>query len=411
MSRRFSGNADHGRTEWRILISPYCANGVRGVEVTDQGSTERRYWKDDVVEMLATCNRYKRDIRAGRRRVKNYEEFKAGRILYVRARTQHAQEARDWFDARRKAAKELEALYNRRYKQVLQRCEDLGYWFVRDIEDLNRSLDDGIFQYLSEFYKHDITDYAWERMKPALEPCLLDWRCSWPVDQHVISQRMLLIKDTYDDYKRTLHPIEWLRLPPLKMISMMPAFRSLIYDKPDIPLDRLRCDEAARDLPQFISTYYANVKDVLLRTMGEAINLTRGTANQMVVTDDHLALASSAFYMRRDDLFCSLTDVLGQLSYSEAEDRRGYGGRFWLQLQDPEQFHYGLRLFKWDRIGHAICQNLAIALGLDPQATRPEDLDALDRYFFCRSEHCMAECIAMPWRRVVSINVIVGSFK
>ncbi|KAH9922959.1 uncharacterized protein B0H18DRAFT_1016362 [Fomitopsis serialis] len=370
----------------------------------------KSYWRPDVVTMAETCYNYRKDINSRKRGAKQaFEKFKREQIQHVRARTEHAQKCRDWERIR---WEELEGARKRQNGDFAQRCRALGY----DGEDIaavmplmpprSRCLDAKTIEYLWQYC--DLKSrmmVIWKHVRPAIEPYITEQQ-SYHLEaeyNNIIMERTALVTKVYDDYKRTLRPVEWLRLPPPIFLFTTPTFWSLIYDNLDTQLQRSQCDIAALELPGIISAYQRNVKATLLRAMGqlEAVNPNGGASagglpgQRTEELDSRVLLASSTFTFIMDhdvgglESCCALEDVLARLSVSPSFFLNRYSlcKMFWLRLQDPEQHRYADRQIKWDRKGHQIIKGIATALGLKliPHALR--------------SNHPSYE--RMSWRKVV----------
>ncbi|KAH9831378.1 uncharacterized protein C8Q71DRAFT_861748 [Rhodofomes roseus] len=344
----------------------------------------KRYWKSHIVRVAKKCAGYEADIQSGKRGAKAaYERFKKEQTDSARAISQHAQKCYEWIHTRYQEEKQRR---ERRYKQVERRFMHLGY-AENDIQKI-KTMDLAV----QELEKGDVTDQNWEHIRHALEPFIVDASCgrierdAGPGHRETIQTRKVLVKETYEDFKRTLQPIQWLRLPPVDMIYTMPTFRSLIYNDLDAVLIRAQCDAAARELPDFISTYHDSIMAALRRAYKEMWTFDSGE-DWPEGADKNLHWACSIFRTRSWDthFFCGADDVFAQLSCI----REGRKDKlFWLQLQDPED-RSQLRPFIGDSVGYAVVQKLSSTLGLDPRKALPKELDKLNRLVFCPSVRCM----------------------
>ena len=155
---------------------------------------------------------------------------------------------------------------------------------------------------------------VWAHVRAVYEPIIVE---NFVRDAHRASasldKRRSVIQDVYDGYKRTLPPIEWLRLPPLDVVCMMPAFRRLVCQDRNIPLTQAQCDEAVTTLPSAITAYQLSIKVALLRAMGETVEIEGRVIKWPADADDRLGLASSVFLFI-DHCLSSADTVYAQLS-------------------------------------------------------------------------------------------------
>ncbi|EPT00224.1 hypothetical protein FOMPIDRAFT_89701 [Fomitopsis schrenkii] len=373
---------------------------VTTLYMLDDDAYDEKYWFEaDILATHAKCMRYNEDIRLNKPGAKKaYEDFKAARYRYMKLVQEHVQKVYD----------HGEALKRKREEEINDRFGKLGYSKSTIRRGIKCSLDRGLINYLTQCISRlKLIDADWQRIRFAHEPNIALWYCRELQYSHgvVIDARVKLVESVYDDYKRTLRPIEWLRLPPVGAVCMVPSVRDLVFKDFDTTLDRARCEETLRILPDVISAYLTSVKVLSLRALGETVQLQDAVANWPAGADDRLALATSVFSYYDGGHAISYNGLLARLSELGADILEP---RSWLveesistRLLDARYHCESEYLPRLDSRGRSITIGLATALGLDPDTARPEDFDALDRRFFCRSEACLRKFIAMSWRDAV----------
>lgn len=247
---------------------------------------------------------------------------------------------------------------------------------------------------------------VWARVKNPLTRVIEATRCR-RLERNAaatIDARKRLVKNAYNVYKRSLRPVDWIHLPPPQLIYVIPAFRDLIYTKPDEQLDQATCDEAAERLPGYISTFMNALKRRMLQEMADSATprTRRGKKAKRVPKNeraDKLFLATSVFSATGPGNLHSFDDVAAYLSEREMYDTRDTGS--FIPLLETQAWGQWDRLCAFNSVGSQIAEALVIALGLDPATARPQDLDEMDRRFVC--EYCTGlDVRAYNWRRMVS---------
>ncbi|KZT68338.1 hypothetical protein DAEQUDRAFT_766343 [Daedalea quercina L-15889] len=129
--------------------------------------------------------------------------------------------------------------------RVARRFREVGYE-NEDIKVIRLNADVNI--------ERNLTARVWRRIKLPLElPIRVAlYKRLEREAADVIIARKALVKKTYDGYRRTLSPMDSVRLPPPELVYVMPAFRSLIYSNLDAPLDQATCDNVGRQLPEHL---------------------------------------------------------------------------------------------------------------------------------------------------------------
>ncbi|EPT00235.1 hypothetical protein FOMPIDRAFT_1016557 [Fomitopsis schrenkii] len=357
---------------------------------------EKLWLEADILSTQAKCMRYKKDIRLKKRRAKKaYEDFKKARFRMQRnalnmQKLERRCEGKNFADG------------------TTNRFGKLGYPKAAIEYGMKLPYDRGVINYLNKRIKiHKITDANWQVIRFVHEPDIVLWSCLVLQRFHgnIIDARMKLIESVYDDYKRTLRPIEWLRLPSVAAVCMVPSLRSLVFEDFDTPLDRAQCEETLRGvLPDVISTYRTSVKVLSLRALGETVQLQDGVVDWPAGADDRLALATSVFSRCNEHAFShnGLSALLSEAGTDILHERSWLVERcISIRLLDARYHCDSDYLPRLDSRGRSIITGLATALGLNPDTARPEDFDSLDRRFFCQSETCGSKLVAMSWRDAV----------
>ncbi|TFY63574.1 hypothetical protein EVJ58_g3180 [Rhodofomes roseus] len=284
--------------------------------------------------------------------------------------------------------------------RLVDRFRELGYedQDIKSIQQMSESQSDRV-----------VTDRVWKNIRPALQTRIDTTMCVRLEREQapIINSRKRLVKNAFDDYKRTLRPIEWIHLPPPGLIYAMPAFRSLIYKDLDVPLEQATCDEVARCLPEDIAAFNDKLKDRLLYSMAEdgAFGETARKAKRPpsgIDKEGCLALATSVFAYRTSGVnlaLISYEDVAAHLAWTGTQPQ-SHGIDFYIQMADTQGKSRWVSTYYYLRSGPSTITSLIKALSLDPETTRPQDLDSLDRRFLC--EGCNFLNLTYSWRTCIS---------
>ncbi|KAH9922960.1 uncharacterized protein B0H18DRAFT_1016365 [Fomitopsis serialis] len=383
-----------------LELIPHTNTGCSSTVRSKEGSNF--YWEDDIYAMATIYSKYQMDIGLRKPHAKEaLQEYKDQRVAYVRAVTEHATICREWWSLEfavywhKEQAERVQKQYD---VQVSYRFRELGYE-DQDIKSIRTR---------QEAQKdRNITERVWKRVKPILQPCIETALCKrLETDQApTINARKRLVKNAYDDYKRTLRPIEWIHLPPPALIYVMPAFFSLIYMNLDVPLEQTTCDEAARNLSEYISAFKDNLKERLLHAMADAGafgKITRLSKSRVADSHGRLALATSVF-ASSGPVSLSFDEVTAKVAWTGTQSSQEYGSAYYIHMVAAKVWKSWDSTIRHDRESSANCASLIKALGLDPEATRPVHLDRLDRRFLCRQ--CSGEAqggLAYTWRAFLS---------
>jgi len=375
-----------------------CSSTVRSKE----GS--KFYWEDDIYAMATIYSKYQMDMGLRKPRAKEaLQEFKDQRIAHVRAVTEHATKCREWWSLEFAAYRQREHAerVQKQYDVLAERFRELGYE-DQDIKSI-RSVEESQ-------NGRNITERVWKRVKPVLQPCIETALCK-RLERNsapTINVRKRLVKNAYDNYKRTLRPIEWIHLPPPALIYVMPAFFPLIYMNLDVPLEQTTCDEAARGLPEYISAFNDDLKNRLLLIMADAGafgNVNRkmqSRSRARAAGHGRLALATSVI-RSPGHVSLSFDEVTANLAWIGTQSSQEYGSAYHIHMVAAQVWKGWDSTFTHDRGSSANCASLIKALGLNPEVTRPAHLDRLDRRFVC--SQCDGEAqggLAYTWRAFLS---------
>ncbi|KZT69598.1 hypothetical protein DAEQUDRAFT_756938 [Daedalea quercina L-15889] len=343
---------------------------------------DRFYWEDDVYAMAKLYGVYKLDIylsKPGAREAVN--KFRDQRIKYVEAVIKHAKICQvQSIDLRRYHSREILDRINKQYDIVVQRFKELGY----EHEDIQ----------------------AIRHMKAVNQDRVMT-ESIWRDEAPLIDARKHLVRDAYDRYKRTLRPIEWVHLPPPQLIYIMPAFRSLIYTKLDVPLERAACDEAAMHLPEYILSFKDALKNRLSGLAADMASTNRN-AKPTPRCNDRVFLSTSVFetdVVGNPDNLYPFEDVTAHLAWCGTQ--RALDIHIYINLLKKKRRDEWDWMFGCHATRTAIMKLLVTKLGLDPATTRPKDLDRLDRRFIC-GQCRVLQNRAYTWRGYVCSTHVVA---
>ena len=263
---------------------------------------------------------------------------------------------------------------------------------------------------------------VWDKIGPTLQEKIEVARCARLDEEQaaLVIARKDIIQHAYDAYKRTIRPIECVRLPPLDLLYATPTIRALVYDHLEAPLQQAIYDTILAELPESIALLHDRLKAYMLGFMNDkedyeppAQYIKRASANQ----EHHLLLATSVFTFA-GRFMCSIEDTLAVLAYygyyDTAAHQRTVFIDLWRQLNFVQRQHSTgwSSTSDWRLIycsgGRFAVVNLIEELGLDPETTTPEDLDKLDWRFVCtqceseKDAHNRPRDFAYSWRMTVS---------
>lgn len=362
------------------------------------------YWGPDVQALSAVYNQLKDDVRLHKPGAEQaLETFCVTRKSYVRSVYDFAAPYVDWMiEYTEDRAREREERDNVRYGEALKRFMELSYE-QQDIESIRSIICAS---------DHRITDTNWMRVRGRLEPHLikaLETRIARE-RRHLIHSRIKALEPAYNNYKRTLTPIQWTTLPRLSTMRQVPEIDDLINDDSDAPPDLARYEDAFSCAPEVAEELSEGWREGLYKELGAA-----GHSHAMEI--DRLSLATAVFK-------CVATRPCARgLLFSWAEVQQHncgstigrYGSR-WQKyryfIRDPVKASPGQRIVRFWPRGPTAVHYLLRLLQLDPNTSRPEDLDRIDARFICTK--CLPNLLqndgsrhvlgyeAFCWRRYVA---------
>ncbi|KZT69602.1 hypothetical protein DAEQUDRAFT_726583 [Daedalea quercina L-15889] len=376
-----------------LELIPHTSIGCSSVRYSNPNS--KFYWEDDIYAMAKIYGEYQLAIYQRRPGAKEaLEKYRHERVEYVAAVSEHVNTCqRQSADLIKYRASLVRERIDKQYDAIVDRFRELGYE-DQDIEAI---------QYACAANKDRVfTERVWTRVRPCLQRIIDAARCRRLErdERAIIDARKLLVRNAYDDYKQTLRPIEWIHLPPLQFIYVVPEFHSLIYTNLDVPLEQASCNEAATRLPEHISAFNETLKKYLLQGLIDH-TAPRRKGKKVPEDYDRLALATSVFANNTGLVACSLDDVAAYLAWHETKgihDTSSYipmlEAQYWPIWGLTFQDRY------WNQTGSTAMKSLLAAASLDPTTARPGDLDEMDRRFVC--EHCFGAKLAHSWRGYIT---------
>ncbi|KZT69603.1 hypothetical protein DAEQUDRAFT_726585 [Daedalea quercina L-15889] len=378
-----------------------------GASAQGRATKSKFYWEDDIHAMTRVYGEYQKDMVARKPGAQEaFQKFRDERVKFVAAVAEHAKGCYEWWKTvEKKKYQYAETRAGRRYQELLRRFRELGY-DERDIHAIRYDEETNC--------KSDLTERAWNRVRPILQVSIETARAvRLDRDQTpLINTRKALVKNAYDAYRRTLRPIEWIHLPPAELIYVIPVFRTLIYADLNVPLQQAACDEAARQLPNYISSFKDKLQACLLELMADreyhnaaARRVRRTSGNRK----EHLSMANFVFSFWRYGCLCSFEDVTAFLACccTMIQPQQQPDAEFWINLYEKQGRRRGEWSFDYIPQGRMLVNAMITGLGLDPETARPEDLDRLNRRFICK--HCEVSTayagprdLAYSWRTALS---------
>ncbi|OSX57169.1 hypothetical protein POSPLADRAFT_1050225 [Postia placenta MAD-698-R-SB12] len=335
--------------------------------------------------LSAVYNQLKDDVRLHKAGAEQaLETFCMTRKSYVRSVYKFAAPYADWMiEYTEDRAREREERDNVRYGEALKRFMELSYE-QQDIESIRSIICAS---------DHRITDTNWMRVRGRLEPHLikaLETRIARE-RRHLIHSRIKALEPAYNNYKRTLTPIQWTTLPRLSTMRQVPEIDDLVNDDSDAPPDLARYEAAFSCAPEVAEELSERRREGLYKELGAA-----GHSHAMEI--DRLSLATAVFK-------CVATRPCTRgLLFSWAEVQQHNCG--------STIGRYGSR---WQKYRYFIRDPVKASPGqriLDPNTSRPEDLDRIDARFICTK--CLPNLLqndgsrhvlgyeAFCWRRYVA---------
>ncbi|TFY61221.1 hypothetical protein EVJ58_g4647 [Rhodofomes roseus] len=342
--------------------------------------------------MTDTYVGYLKDVQAGKPGASEaLERFTNERVKY------HEAKCDEWQRTRKEEKEKLEETQCKRLTELFR---GLGH-ADEDIQVTEFKLCIWEFEIEGE-----IDEKVWQRVRLNREPDVIARRLKRFETQYpdIVKVRKSLVKNIYHDYAQTLRPSDRLRLPPVDMVYMTPSFRFNIYENPHASPQAVKeqCDEAARQLPEIVSTYHASIKAALLVAINSAAHDRKPDWKELGL-DHRLGLATSAFESELVDELTPLCSIDGVLAYFATEELATERGRYWLRLlaiNDGAE----IELFEWDWVAYKILTVLALALGLDPVKATPRDFDERASLMFCGAGGCSN--VMMRMMRNISSSII-----
>ena len=263
---------------------------------------------------------------------------------------------------------------------------------------------------------------VWEKVMHAFQMYADGARCKRLDSEQapIIGARKALIDDAFRAYKAMLGPTKWASLPPSEYLYATREFRTMLYSDLDTHLTQDACDEIARQLPRFITTFNNNIASRLL-----SCEVSSGTRNPDQIKHpqrrarERLALVTSVFRWEEGTgdttWIFGMNDVVARLAHHKAVAlyEKTYHPGFWIALSEKRKWNvlnHDLR-FAYDLRACEVCAALVDQLGLDPETAWPEELDRLDRRFVCSccvdntgGRDMYPRDIAYTWREAVSLS-------
>lgn len=207
-------------------------------------------------------------------------------------------------------------------------------------------------------------------------------------DERIASDRTTLIRQIYNNYKRTVTPMHWIALPRLGAICSIPGFQRLV----DCPSDSdfLNPDDLAplaALLPAFVATETERLRRALLDTLSAQPGF-ESTSTSSPLQVDPLTLAVSVFKCTSSKT-CAGVPLLSWVDVASHICKDGSRHGYFISLKpavclgeetldiDAEEH------FDFDQRGFEAVHSILHMLGLDPSITTPEDLDNLGPRFVC----------------------------
>lgn len=234
-------------------------------------------------------------------------------------------------------------------------------------------------------------------------------------DERIASDRTTLIRQIYNNYKRTVTPMHWIALPRLGAICSIPGFQRLV----DCPSDSdfLNPDDLAplaALLPAFVATETERLRRALLDTLSAQPGF-ESTSTSSPLQVDPLTLAVSVFKCTSSKT-CAGVPLLSWVDVASHICKDGSRHGYFISLKpavclgeetldiDAEEH------FDFDQRGFEAVHSILHMLGLDPSITTPEDLDNLGPRFVCLEcpitgigRHLKGRHV-LSWRQCVSAS-------
>ncbi|RDB24403.1 hypothetical protein Hypma_008379 [Hypsizygus marmoreus] len=348
---------------------------------TELEDHQRRYNSRDVEAMANTVARFKQDIAEGRPGAE--EDFARFNISTKKALllwTKHADECIMWSNrGLMDACKEYEDVSEDLIRRMKERLENLGYNDM-DMDEYE----------LSEEAKIDnvcrLTRRAWRKIRPRLEAQVTaqrDRRLRFE-REILIERRKVIIKDGYDEYKKTLQPSTWKHLPHHTELFAYDAFSDLLNLPSDSDLTVPMCSAAFEKLPE----YHAHQRECQVRELVSMLPDTDISMDDPLATMTQLGLCTSIFTCIR----CAVSGGVPRYHAFGWEDVRTHN---WCPRDDlsPGQWAFSA-------VGSRVAAGLARFLDLDPQTTSMADMDQVNARFVC------AQCPIVRYRGVFGRQVL-----
>ncbi|KAJ6612671.1 hypothetical protein B0H10DRAFT_2192310 [Mycena sp. CBHHK59/15] len=363
------------------------------------GRTSRSqfYWKSDINEMSKQLAVYERDARM---RVigaqKRLEDFRADRIALVAAIAEHAAICTDWSRALsfRRYGEERDRT-QMRYDAIKAKFMELGY-AEADISNISheRTVDQAT----------PLTDRIWKRIFPELEPLVQNLRDRRLSEEHEdrISKRSQMAEEIYNDFKKTLVPIQWRHLPGSFEVLQLAAFDTLVNAPDDVDVVAADFKAAMDALPAFVVSWTASRKTELAQLLDARTELGAGpsTASTSVAGAHSLDLATTVFECAQPSCVYYHAAFIGwdaaaghRCDRLLCHSRSGYRGNRSIKT-----------ILGFSERGSDAAASLVALAGRNSKTATCAEMDKLDRRFLCqacelRMNHSRP---AYPWRTAVA---------
>ncbi|GBE85174.1 hypothetical protein SCP_0703600 [Sparassis crispa] len=370
-------------------------------------SASKFYWEADIYPMAQEFGQYQRNVHIHKPGAKDaLKKFRESRMKFVEDVLEHAEVCNEWINNIYESCRQdAEARKCVRYDAIVRRFKDLGYE-ATDISDI---------KYLPQVnVDRELTSRTWARIQPQLEPHVQRTKQRRVARERaaLLHERRKMVKQVYGSYKKTLVPMQWIYLPTLEEIYLMPDFADLINSATAEPLRVETCTGALRALPGYLTTRADRLRQEMLAMLPAENGKEEGEVLEFSSSEtDPVFLAKSVFICTSAS--CKSNRVLISWSGVMSHDcliasRTSYS---YMSTYHVDPAFKGLEFGFSERGAAAVSALVSL---LEPKRQLDEisskDLDDLDPRFVCmncpiakaRGVHGR---LAMSWRQCVLHHV------
>ncbi|KIM35772.1 hypothetical protein M413DRAFT_449599 [Hebeloma cylindrosporum] len=297
------------------------------------------YWVPDIDRMLMKFAEYERNIDhdvPGAK--KEFKAFKTRQYEIVMSIRKSTNERYMWWDQYvRERQSDKQAIIHQRFKLIEAKFIELGY-----------TADDVEYIQLTPECRQPtpLTDRIWKRIRPILETDVLLYKRKRILreKEELRSTRMPILHASYQEYQKSLMPVQWKYLPRTIDICAFVPFAEILDAPADIAITFVDFEDAFRQLPQLLAANDVARKIHALSLLNNPTATLPPNSNvpeQEPIIHDPTVISSSSNSSQPDDGALELATALFTCMESPCTKRNV-----------PQSY-----LFGWDDIAQHNCKS------------------------------------------------------